>query len=85
MKPAPARPYGVIAVVALVVLATLGVAWAGRASEGQRALADADAALSRGDTTDAILAARVAAEARCPGCSAPDEGFARLERIATAA
>lgn len=82
MKAAPARSFGTIAAVALIVLATLGVAWSGRASEGRRALADADAALSRGDATDAILSARVAAEARCPGCSAPDEGFARLEKIA---
>lgn len=76
------RYFGAVLVVALVVLATLAVAWAGRASEGRRALADADAALSRGDTADAILAARVAAEARCPACTAPEGGFARLEKIA---
>ena len=67
--------------VVLVALA-LGVAWAGRAAEGRRALADSDAALSRGDTTDAILSARIAAEARCPSCSAPEQGFAKLEKIA---
>jgi hypothetical protein len=71
---------------AILVALTLGVAialaWAGRASEGKRALADADGALLRGDVTDAILAARTAAEARCPGCAAPDQGFAKLEKIA---
>lgn len=71
-----------ILAVALVTLLALGIAWAGRASEGQRALVDADAALARGDLVEAIFAARVAAEARCPGCGAPDEGFARLEKVA---
>ena len=71
-----------ILAVALVTVLALGIAWAGRVSEGRRALADADAALARGDLTEAILSARVAAEARCPSCSAPDEGFARLEKIA---
>jgi hypothetical protein len=68
--------------VALVSLVAIGVAWAGRIAEGRRALADADSALERGDATEAILAARIAGEARCPGCTAPDEGFARLEKIA---
>jgi hypothetical protein len=68
--------------VALVTLVAVGIAWAGRVAEGRRALADADSALERGDTTEAILFARIAGEARCPGCSAPDEGFARLEKIA---
>jgi hypothetical protein len=68
--------------VALVTLVAVGIAWAGRVAEGRRALADADSALERGDTTEAILSARIAGEARCPGCSAPDEGFARLEKIA---
>jgi hypothetical protein len=72
----------VVALVAIIALATLAVAWAGRVSEGRRALADADAALARGDTAEAILGARIAAEARCPACSAPDEGFTRLEKIA---
>jgi hypothetical protein len=63
-------------------LVAVGIAWAGRVAEGRRALADADSALERGDTTEAILAARIAGEARCPGCTAPDEGFARLEKIA---
>ncbi|MEA2751073.1 MAG: hypothetical protein QOI41_5216, partial [Myxococcales bacterium] len=68
--------------VALVSLVAIGVAWAGRIAEGRRALAEADSALERGDVTEAILAARIAGEARCPGCTAPDEGFARLEKIA---
>lgn len=82
MTGAPARPLSVIAVVVLIALATLAVAWAGRAAEGRRAVAEADAAFSRGDRAEAIFAARVAAEARCPWCTAPDEGFARLEKIA---
>jgi hypothetical protein len=69
----------------VVALAVLVVAWSGRASEGRRALVEAEGALARGDTFDAILAARVAAEARCPGCAAPTAGFAKLEAIAKAA
>lgn len=75
----------VAAAVALVSLVAIGIAWAGRVAEGRRALADADSALERGDATEAIFAARIAGEARCPGCTAPDEGFARLEKIARAA
>ena len=78
MKVVPRR----ILAVALVTLLALAVAWAGRAAEGRRALVDADAALARGDLLEAILSSRIAAEARCPGCGAPDEGFARLEKIA---
>jgi hypothetical protein len=70
------------AAIAVVILVAVGIAWAGRVAEGRRALADADSALERGDTTEAIFAARIAGEARCPGCTAPDEGFARLEKIA---
>jgi hypothetical protein len=65
--------------VALVVLA---VAWVGRVSEGRRALAESSAALARGDTFEAIVAARAAAEARCPGCTAPAAAFDRLASIA---
>jgi hypothetical protein len=71
-----------VALVALVIVAAVATAWAGRASEGRRAVVDADAALARGDVVEAIFAARIAAEARCPGCTAPDEGFAKLEKIA---
>jgi hypothetical protein len=66
--------------VALLVLAT---AWVGRIAEGTAALAQCDAAMARGDAIDAILFAHAAAEARCPGCSAPDAAFAKLEHIAT--
>jgi hypothetical protein len=66
----------------VVVLCVFGVAWAARASEGRKALLDADTALARGDHFDAIMSARAAAEAQCPMCTAPAEGFARLERIA---
>lgn len=79
-KPTRALPLAPLAI--LVAIAILGAAWAGRVSEGRRSLADADAALARGDKIEAILAARAAAEARCPSCSAPDEGYARLEAIA---
>jgi hypothetical protein len=68
-----------VAIVAMVVLA---IAWTGRSNEGRRALLDCEAALGRSDTLDAILAARIAAEARCPTCEAPDEGLAKLESIA---
>lgn len=78
MKGVPRR----ILAVAFVTLLALGIAWAGRAAEGRRALLDADAALARGDLVEAVLFARTAAEARCPACGAPDEGFARLETIA---
>lgn len=73
-------PLATLAVV--IAVAVLGAAWAGRAAEGKRSLADADAALARGDKLEAILAARAAAEARCPSCSAPEQGYARLEAIA---
>ena len=66
-------------VVALVVLL---VAWYGRANDGRKALADADAAMIRADHIDAIVYARAAAEARCPGCSAPALGYAKLYAIA---
>ena len=74
------RALAITIAAALVIVAA--IAWAGRASEGQRALADADSALGRGDPIDAILAARMAASARCPGCLAPALGYAKLERIA---
>lgn len=72
----------VAAALALALTLVLAIAWTGRASEGRRALAESDAALLRGDAIDAILAARVAAEARCPACGAPAEALAKLESIA---
>jgi hypothetical protein len=72
----------VVTAIAMGLLIVLGIAWWGRAIEGRRALVECDAAFARGDAMDAILAARVAAEARCPGCSAPEEGFGKLEHIA---
>src|SRR5207248_157089 len=65
--------------VAAVVIV---VAWGARVYEGQRALADTNAALSRGDLVEAVLAARSAAEARCPTCGAPGAGFAKVESVA---
>jgi len=70
------------AAIALVALVVLAIAWTGRASEGRRAIIECDAALARGELIDAILAARIAAEARCPTCSATEEGLGKLERIA---
>ncbi|HSO38899.1 MAG TPA: hypothetical protein VLT33_40495 [Labilithrix sp.] len=72
----------VAAAIAIALTIVLAIAWAGRASEGRRALVESDAALGRGDAVDAILAARVAAEARCPTCAAPEEALAKLEQIA---
>jgi len=83
-EPAPAdyrgRTWAALGIALLV--AVLAVAWAGRVAEGRRSLAEADAAVARGDTFDAIMASRAAAEARCPTCTAPDEGYRRLEAIA---
>ena len=81
-SPARSRMTIALALVLGIALVTLGMTWRARVAEGRKAIADADAALGRGDLIDAVLAARIAAEARCPGCTAPDEGFARLERIA---
>lgn len=72
----PALPAIVVALVVLIV------AWFGRASDGRKALADAEAAMIRGDRVDAIVYARAAAEARCPACSAPALGYAKLYAIA---
>lgn len=66
----------------VVALAVLLVAWFGSARDGKKALADADAAMIRGDRVDAIVFARAAAEARCPWCSAPESGYAKLYAIA---
>jgi hypothetical protein len=71
------------ALVAVAVAAVvIAVAWGARVYEGRRALSDANAAIARGDFVEAVLAARSAAEARCPTCTAPDAGFAKLETIA---
>ncbi len=65
--------------LALVVLIA---AWIARAAEGSRALAECDGALRRKDVVEAIVFARAAAEAKCPFCSAPELGYARLYSIA---
>jgi hypothetical protein len=67
---------------AALALAVIVTAWIARASEGRRALAECDGALFRKDVVEAIVLARAAAEARCPFCSAPDLGYARLYSIA---
>jgi len=72
----------VAAPIAMGLGIVLAIAWSGRIGEGRRALAECEAALLRGDAVDAVLAARVAAEARCPTCSAPGEALAKLEKIA---
>lgn len=71
------------ALAAFALAATVvAIAWFSRVSEGRKALAESTEALARADATTAILAARAAAEARCPGCEAPERGFSVLERIA---
>src|SRR5687768_5031256 len=65
-----------------LAVAVIVTAWIARASEGRRALAECDGALFRKDVVEAIVFARAAAEARCPLCSAPDLGYARLYAIA---
>lgn len=67
------------AILAVIVLA---VAWLGRVSEGRRALAETDAAVARADWPEAIMAARAAAEARCPASCVSELGYARLYAIA---
>lgn len=81
-SPTRSRMSIALALVLGIALLATGITWRARIAEGRKAIAEADAALGRGDVIDAVLAARVAAEARCPGCTAPEEGFARLERIA---
>ncbi|MCL2778958.1 MAG: hypothetical protein FWD73_13235 [Polyangiaceae bacterium] len=74
-----------VAVAALATALTIvvfAVAWAGRVSEGRQALAKADAAIASGNMLEAIAMSRAAAEARCPGCTASEQGFSRLETIA---
>ncbi len=65
-----------------LVLAVVMTAWIARASEGRRSMAECDGALFRKDYVEAIVFARAAAEARCPLCSAPELGYARLYSIA---
>ena len=72
------RAYAALALALLVVV----VAWVARRFEGERARAASDAAWMRSDRAEAILHARAAAMARCPGCSAPDQGYGRLHAIA---
>ncbi len=73
------RNYLALASLALVVVVT---AWIARVYDGRRSLAACDAAIARDDRVEAIVFARAAAEARCPGCSAPDLGFGRLQAVA---
>ena len=73
---------GWLAALAIVAFAMLVASWAVRVAEGRRSMLESDAAVARGDALEAILAARAAAEARCPFCTAPDRGFQRLEAIA---
>jgi hypothetical protein len=65
----------------VVVLA----AWASRRSDGRKSLDAAEAALARGETFEAIALSRKAAEARCPGCDAPDRAYAKLATLAAEA
>jgi hypothetical protein len=65
-----------------VALVVLGAAWIGRVADGRRSIAACDQALKRGDRVEAVVFARAAAEARCPGCAASELGYARLVAIA---
>lgn len=76
---ATGRRYLTLAGVALAVVVT---AWVMRVHEGRKSLAACDAAIARGDRVEAIVFGRSAAEARCPGCAAPELGVARLQAIA---
>lgn len=67
---------------ALLAVVVVGVAWIGRVSEGKRALADSDSARARADWAEAVMAARTAAEARCPAFCVSELGFSRLYAIA---
>ncbi|MBX3201495.1 MAG: hypothetical protein KF894_25385 [Labilithrix sp.] len=78
LPPALRRGLPAVALALVVVLA----AWFGRASAGRRSLEACEAALAREDRVEAIVLARAAAEARCPGCGAPERGHAHLEAIA---
>jgi hypothetical protein len=68
--------------IALLAVIVFVVAWVGRVGEGKRALADCDSARARADWTEAVMAARAAAEARCPAFCVEELGFARLYAIA---
>jgi hypothetical protein len=83
-SPAPSPRRGPSPLLLLLGLAAIAlvVAWLGRVTEGRRLVANMDAALARGDRVEAIVLARAAIEARCPGCEAPEIGYARLEAIA---
>lgn len=86
MSAAPGgRPRASLVAVLLALTVVVLAAWAARAEVGRRAIRDSDAAAARGDVQDAVLAARNAAQARCPLCAAPEQGFQRLEAIATQA
>ena len=67
---------------ALLAAVVIAVAWTSRVSEGRRAIAECDAALARADHAEAVMAARTAAEARCPAWCASELGYARLYAIA---
>jgi hypothetical protein len=69
-------------VVALLSVLVFVIAWAGRVTEGKRALADCDSARARADWAEAVMSARAAAEARCPAFCVSELGFARLYAIA---
>lgn len=72
----------VSALLALLALCVVGVAWVSRVGEGKRAIADCDSARARADWAEAVMAARTAAEARCPAFCVSELGFARLYAIA---
>lgn len=72
---------GALFAALLAVLVVIS-AWVGRVGEGKRALAECDSARARADWAEAVMAARAAAEARCPAYCVSELGFARLYAIA---
>ncbi len=66
----------------VLVVVVLITAWASRVIEGRRSLEASDSATRRGDHVEAIVQARAAAEARCPGCGSTELGYAKLYAIA---
>ena len=65
-----------------VLIAVLGTAWISQSSEGRTALDGAERARKAGDRVEAVVLARRAAMARCPGCASSERGYAELETLA---
>lgn len=81
--PRSSRSLRAAAIVFGGVLLLIVLACKVQASAGDQALADARAAIAKGDVLGGTLAYRTAALSRCPiGCSASPAAFAELDRMA---